>query len=210
MTPSAEISVTAWRDYEPEACLLEGMSLGEATIAQPSGAAAESLWRLGARRVRINHLVDLATPAAADFAALGLIRDLTSHAVFVEWRLHLPDADASWRLFSHLHPPVSIDGSPGSTVLSQWRRDHYLGKLAWLRGPGFIQIRDRRWGDLRLFTLDQPGELAAVVALSEATAPSLTARAAVKELGRHHLALQIGKQLWFAPYSYRRRPQHAW
>ncbi|MGK5498955.1 hypothetical protein [Streptomyces sp. URMC 125] len=47
------LTVTAWRDYDPRACALPGMRLGDVRIDGPVAAGADRLWELGARRVRL-------------------------------------------------------------------------------------------------------------------------------------------------------------
>src|ERR1700761_7042957 len=98
-------AVLAWRDHDPAACELPGMSLGELALPGPLEDESERLWQLGARRVRLPETVDLAGTvdpgrAAETVAALSLVRDLTARAVLVEWELRLdpaPEAADDWQ-----------------------------------------------------------------------------------------------------------------
>ncbi|GGP56842.1 hypothetical protein GCM10010278_37460 [Streptomyces melanogenes] len=41
-------------------------------------------------------------------------------------------------------------------MLRSCERGHHLCKCLRRQGSGFVQIRDRRWGDLRRFAADEP------------------------------------------------------
>ncbi|MEV6121894.1 DUF5825 family protein [Streptomyces sp. NPDC052077] len=225
--------VLAWRDHDPAACGLPGMFLGEVDPSGDPGGAAERLWRLGARRVRLPGTVDLtgeAGPerAARTVAALSLVRDLTARAVLVDWELRLGLAVDAWRVLCHLQPPRRLDGHDGRTepegaersdgtagggpagdpeaagdpgeALRAWRRGHYLCKCLWRVGPGFVQIRDRRWGELRRFTADEPEYRTAIDRLAYG-APAGSVRPAVLDDFRgERLVLDIGVLSWWVPY----------
>jgi hypothetical protein len=161
--------VTAWRDYAPDTHALDGMRLGEIEVPESSAEAAEQLWRMGARRARLPGVLDLTDEPAArrTVQALCLVRDLTARAVYVDWRPRL-GPDTPWRPLSHLQPPAELAGTPGAAEeLRDRRNGHYLGKCLRRQGPGFIQIRDQRWGALRRFTVDEPEYLEAVALLRE-------------------------------------------
>ncbi|MEU6126809.1 DUF5825 family protein [Streptomyces sp. NPDC047123] len=209
-------TLLAWRDYDPAACALPGMFLGEVPLPGPPRGQAERLWQLGARRVRLPAPVDL-TPAAEPEAAvhgLGLVRDLTARAVMVEWELRLaPDAVDTWRMLSHLQPPAALlvaaegrdpaDGegpSPAEQALNTWRRGHYLCKCLWRKGPGFIQIRDRRWGELRRFTADEPEYEAAIARLDHGALADTVPKAVLEDFRGEQLVLDIGPYAWWLPY----------
>ncbi|MGI5479063.1 DUF5825 family protein [Streptomyces lavendofoliae] len=200
-------AVLAWRDYDPEACELPGMFLGELALPGPAEGESERLWHLGARRVRLPGVVDLAgTPdadrAAAAVGALCLVRDLTARAVLVEWDLRLdPAAGEGWRVLSHLQPPRRIEGPDGADdALREWRRGHYLCKCLWRKGPGFVQIRDRRWGELRRFTADEPEYERAIETLAHGAPARSVPRAVLDDFRGEDLVLDVGPLAWWLPY----------
>lgn len=209
------LTVAAWRDYDPRACALPGMRLGDVRIDGPVAAEADRLWELGARRVRLPRPVDLAA-AGADGAAravrdLCLVRDLTARAVFVEWRLRLPPEPADgWRDLSHLQPPSELDGpADAADALARWREGHYLCKLLWRRGPGFVQIRDRRWGDLRRFTAEESEYGGAIAALAYGARADAVPAAVLAEFREERLVAEVGPLVWWLPYRVRRWIQEA-
>ncbi|MGW8066273.1 DUF5825 family protein [Streptomyces ziwulingensis] len=219
LTPSAAV----WRDYDPVACALPGMFLGDITLTGPVAEECDRLWELGARRVRLSGAVDLAdtgTPEAAARAVrtLSLVRDLTARAVLVEWDLRPgPDAgpmsaESISRLLSHLQPPQRIEGTDPATAddaLRTWRNGHYLGKCLWRQGPGFIQIRDRRWGDLRRFTVDEPHYQEAIGRLAYGAPASAVPPDALADLREERLVLAVGGTEWWLPYRVNRWIQEA-
>ncbi|MET9365022.1 DUF5825 family protein [Streptomyces sp. NPDC006632] len=216
-TATDALTVSAWRDYDPEACALPGMFLGDIELTGPAGEESDRLWESGARRVQLREpvdLTDLTAPGAAVRAVrtLSLVRDLTARAVLVEWNLRLdPEApDDTWRALSHLQPPGSLHG-PGDAAgdLRRWREGHYLCKCLWRQGPGFVQIRDRRWGELRRFTAEEP-EYQQVIAALTYGAPAASVPAAVlADFLEERLVLQVGDLAWWLPYRVNRWIQEA-
>ncbi|MGW1893773.1 DUF5825 family protein [Streptomyces sp. NPDC002004] len=209
------LSVRAWRDHDPQVSGLPGMSLGRVPVA-PDADAADRLWARGVRRVELEEPVDLAAPdepahrRALDL--LCLVRDLTARAVQVDWELRLsPEGRAEqWKLLSHLHPPRSVTGVPdGEDALYAWRTRHYLCKLVWRQGPGFVQIRDRRWGDLRRFTADEPRYLVAIARLDRGIPHTEVPADILAEFTEEHLALRLGELAWWLPYRVTRWLQEA-
>jgi hypothetical protein len=200
-------AVLAWRDYDPAACELPGMFLGELALPGPLEGESERLWHLGARRVRLPGTVDLtggadALRAAGTVAALSLVRDLTARAVLVEWDLRTDPADGEgWRALSHLQPPRRIEGPAGADeALNAWRRGHYLCKCLWRKGPGFVQIRDRRWGELRRFTADEPEYERAIEQLAYGAPAERVPRAVLDDFRGEQLVLDVGPLAWWLPY----------
>ncbi|ANW22497.1 DUF5825 family protein [Streptomyces clavuligerus] len=205
LSPSA---VLAWRDYDPAACELPGMFLGELTLPGPLKDEGERLWQLGVRRVRLPAPVDLTDvmdPArAADaVAGLSLVRDLTARAVLVEWELRLDPAAApdAWAVLNHLQPPWRLSGPEGcEDTLRTWRQGHYLCKCLWRKGPGFIQIRDRRWGELRRFTADEPLYETTIERLAYGAPADSVPAAVLDDFRNEQLVLDVGPLAWWIPY----------
>ncbi|MFF7636787.1 DUF5825 family protein [Kitasatospora sp. NPDC008050] len=205
----ATVTVRAWRDVEPVTLDLPSMSLGTVGAEGPSGPAAQRLWDLGARRVAIPGTVDLdgTDPAAAARTVhqLCLIRDLTAHAVQVDWALRPgPWADA-WEELSHLQPPTTLLGlADTDPALRLWTDTHHIGKCLWRKGPGFIQIRDRRWGELRRFTVDEPQYQEVIERLVDGAPQSELPAAVLADLRGEQLVGQVGELVWWLPYRVRR------
>ncbi|PJE95318.1 hypothetical protein CUT44_23790 [Streptomyces carminius] len=214
-TPAPPV-VVAWRDYDPDACGLPGMGLGEVEVAGPVAAEVERLWELGVRRVRLPRPVDLGAvgdPGAAARAVrdLCLVRDLTARAVFTEWRLRLaPEPADAWQVLSHLQPPRELTGTADAAeALSRWRAGHYLCKCLWRQGPGFVQIRDRRWGDLRRFTADEPEYRQAIEVLSYGAPADTVPAPVLADFREERLVADVGPLAWWLPYRVRRWIQEA-
>ncbi|MDI6515663.1 DUF5825 family protein [Streptomyces coelicoflavus] len=197
-------TVLAWRDYDPAACELPGMFLGEVPLPGPARDQAARLWELGARRVRLPAPVDLSTGAdsAAAVYGLSLVRDLTARAVMVEWELRLDSGEGkTWRRLSHLQPPAALHGpADAGESLRSWQRGHYLCKCLWRKGPGFLQIRDRRWGELRRFTADEPEYDTAVRLLDYGALAGTVDHTALADFRSEHLVLDVGPYAWWLPY----------
>ncbi|MFG2721210.1 DUF5825 family protein [Streptomyces sp. NPDC048416] len=216
-TAAPALTVAAWRDYDPQACALPGMHLGDIELTGPIGEESDRLWEAGTRRVRLRETVDLTgldAPGAAERAVrlLSLVRDLTARAVLVEWKLRMDPAapDATWRDLSHLQPPQSLEGTgDASGDLRQWREGHYLCKCLWRQGPGFVQIRDRRWGDLRRFTVEEPEYRRAIETLSYGSPTASVPAAVLADFLEERLMLRVGELGWWMPYRVNRWIQEA-
>lgn len=207
LTGTAPFTVTASRDYDPEVGTLPSMSLGRYEIDITGGEAARRLFAAGARHVTLPRPVDVtdAADAAWSVRALSFVGDLSSLAISVDWQLHTgPDPDA-WRHYSHLHPPTAVLGTtdPAATALA-WRNAYYICKCVFRHGPGFIQVRDRRYGELRRFTIDEPEYHDAIGALTDGARADAIPRPILDDLMGETLVLRLGDHLWWAPYRVRR------
>jgi hypothetical protein len=205
---AGEQSISAWRDYdETVAALRDSMSMGTWALTSGARVSADELFAAGARRVRFHEVVDTGSAdAAGPVRALTLIRDLTACGVVVGWELRLA-ADQDWRELSHLYPPASIaaDGGPGGAdPRAEWASEYLMTKCVARRGPGLLEIRDRRFGDLRKITIARPDYLAAIAAL-EYGAPADHVQADIfRELRAQRLAGLAGGMAWWLPYRVRR------
>nr|WSX24289.1 DUF5825 family protein [Streptomyces tubercidicus] len=213
---SRALALRAWRDYDEDACALPGMSLGTVDLPAAPDKQAAHLWELGARRVQFADELDLTTVDDPDAAAhavrrLCLIRDLTARAVLVQWQLRLPsEPDDGWRDLSHLQPPRTLTGpADAAAALAQWRNAHYLCKCLWRQGPGFVQIRDRRWGELRRFTAEEPEYQEAITQLSYGAPLASVPKAIADDFLAERLVSRTGPLLWWLPYRVNRWIQEA-
>ncbi|ATZ29263.1 DUF5825 family protein [Streptomyces lavendulae] len=207
LTGTPPFTVTAARDYDPEVGALPGMSLGRYEIDLPGGEAARRLFAAGARHVTLPRPVDVTDTADAAWTvrALSFVGDLTSLAIAVDWQLHTgPDPDA-WRHYGHLHPPTAVLGTPDPAATAlEWRNTYYICKCVFRHGPGFIQVRDRRYGELRRFTIDEPEYHAAIEALTDGARADAVPGPVLDDLMGETLVLRFGDHVWWAPYRVRR------
>ncbi|MDT0444263.1 DUF5825 family protein [Streptomyces johnsoniae] len=208
----------AWRDYDARVLDAPGMYLGDIPLTGSARALVDRLWDLGARYVEIPALVDLGDPAGPaeperTVHLLSLVRDLTAQAIYTQWHLRLPAGPRtvpSWTPFSHLHPPTTLLGVPDAgTHLARWRATHYLGKCQWRRGPGFYQLRDRRFGGLRRYTLTDPAYRSAVDTLIPGAPAEAVPEPVLTALTAEHLAHPVGTHVCWLPYATRRWTQSA-
>ncbi|WP_121750969.1 DUF5825 family protein [Streptomyces sp. E2N166] len=216
MTATApHLAIRAWRDLDRQARDLPGMSLGRLPVT-PVPQDADRLWALGVRHAELDTAVDLSgdDPVTHRRAVdrLCLIRDLTARAVSVDWDLRLSprQSEHQWKVLSHLQPPRTITGlKEAEDALHAWRTRHYLCKLVWRQGPGFVQIRDRRWGDLRRFTADEPHYREAIALLAPGVPHAEVPADVLEEFTAEHLILRVGELAWWLPYRVSRWLQEA-
>ena len=191
--------------------------------------AAIRWFHRGVRKVTLPDVVDLAAGTEEALRALLLVRELTSLGIAVDWRLRLDGRAAdAWRAYSHLHPPAELlapAGEPtwggrvgevppvgGSTMiglardLAVWGEKFFLDKCAYRRGPGFVQIRDRRAGRLSLITIDDPRCLAVMKRLDGGVRSALVDPTIVRDFDEEKLIGRIGDFLLWLPYRIRRWP----
>lgn len=210
-----DFAIRAWRDLDPQARSLPGMSLGSLAVTARADEA-DRLWDLGVRHAELDASVDLSAddPHSHRRAVdrLCLVRELTARAVSVDWDLRLSSRDSAhqWKVLSHLQPPRTITGlDDAQEALHAWRTRHYLCKLVWRQGPGFVQIRDRRWGDLRRFTADEPRYREAIALLGPGVHHADVAADVLREFTDEHLVLRVGELAWWLPYRVSRWLQEA-
>jgi hypothetical protein len=204
------LTLTRWRDSDEDALAVPGIALGPLRAGGDPAAAAADWYEAGVRRVALDRPVDLAdaTDPAALVWTMVLLRELTSWSVAVDWELVLgPDTQELWRRLNHLTPPAALPGhQDADTALAQWRETFYLCKCAYRRGPGFVEVRDRRDGPLSRFVIDDPAYLSTMDALlpgaRAADLPADILDAFVSE----GLAGQAGDLAWWLPYRVRRWP----
>lgn len=195
-------TVTAWRDYRSR----PSDALGEFRLTGAPMSAVQRLFDAGARAVRLACPVDLG--ATEDplgvLRPLAVVRDCTSLGIAVDWQLLLPDA-FDWRRLSHLWPPTNLTGAPAGAA-EQWRREHYVGRLMYRHGPGFIQVRDRREGVLSKITITEREHLDAVDRTLLPGARDVPPATVLADLASEHLVLRLRDAALWLPYRVRRWP----
>jgi len=167
----------------------------------PVGARVRDLYARGVRSVTLDEPVQLRDPAPRDLRALDFVRVATARGLLVRWRLRAgrrADPALTARHLTHLQPPASLDGSGAVERLSQWRERFYVGRCIWRRGPGFVQVRDRREGVLQRFDLVEPAYAGAVAFLEEQR-PGEVDPEVLDALRAEHLVLRFGELDWWAP-----------
>lgn len=201
---TAPITVQMWRDYDPRVREIPGMALGYRSLTGHRGDEVDALYDAGVRCVRLTDEVDLSAQAPA--GALILIRELTSRSIAVEWVGRCDDPSAPIQRLSHLYPPSAVLGSPAATAaLRVWWNRFFPCKCVFRVGPGFLEVRDRRFGNLEVYTIDEPGHLDAVRRLVEGVPAD-----GIDPGVRHELAADLIAEndgvLWWLPMRLHRWP----
>jgi hypothetical protein len=208
------LALELWRDYDETASLLPGMSLGEAELsADPADAAAE-LFERGVRRVTLRDVVDLTacSDAKQSVYTLAAIAEFTGAGMVPDWRLRLGETGESLTLqmLSHLYPPAELISTRGEqAVLQEWISTFIIGKLAYRCGPGFVQVRDSRWGAIRYLTIDKPSQLAAIDKMRNGAHADDVPIRVLNSFLAYHLIGRLGDLVWWLPYRRRRWPDAA-
>jgi hypothetical protein len=198
--------VELWLDYDPEVQRLPGIALGARTVHGSAGAEVTELHRAGVRCVRLLEPVVLCPDAPASAGqALRFVREATSQGLAVRWRARCADGCANNGLFHHLYPPHEVLGAP-EQVAARWRDGYFPSRCVFRRGPGFVEVRDRRFGTLELFTIDEPDHLAAIEALSEGTASDRLPDAVRRDFTEAGLITEQAGLAWWLPMRVRRWP----
>ena len=214
------LALTLWREHDEEVLGLglPALAMGRRDALAASGdgerggdpaALVEGLFRDGLRRVAFSHPVDLTggMDEPTLVRAMLLLRELTSWGVAVDWRLRPGEHTEVWRRLNHLYPPAELIGQPDAQeALDTWRETFYLCKCVYRRGPGFIEVRDRRNGTLSRFVIDDPAYLAAVEALIGGAPAASVPAGILEDFAAEGLAGIAGGSAWWLPYRVRRWP----
>ncbi|MFC4033489.1 DUF5825 family protein [Streptomyces polygonati] len=208
----ADIALVHRRHADPATITLEGMGARAATLGADPIGAVSALWEQGARHVVLPEPVDLSAAGDGERAvrALVALRELTSRAIAVEWRLHLGGDAEAVTPFRHLAPPQAVTGVPDAAgLLDQWRTDYFFGACVFRRGPGFLQVRDKRDGQLSRITIDEADFIAAVDALEAGAPADAVSAGIVGDLAAEGLVGRAGAHVWWTPCRVLRWPTPA-
>lgn len=215
MPTTTPLALTTWRDHDEEVLQLPAMRPEVTIVAEsvaPAGTAAD-LYGKGVRRVALERPADLtgATGARTIVSTMLLVGELTAWGIVVDWDVALGTDPEIWRSFNHLHPPRQIlDAERAEEVediRQEWRSTFYVGKCVYRKGPGFVQVRDRRaGGSLARYTLDDPAYLEAVDRLARGCPAEDVAPDVLDHLVGESLAGRAGRLAWWLPYRVRRWP----
>jgi hypothetical protein len=206
-------TLTVWPEHDEEVIAQLPARPVEVAGETPTELVTR-LYRGGVRRAALDRPTDLsgATGARDLIDTMLLLAELTSWGVKVDWTVRLgPDPDI-WQSFNHIHPPRAIldaaEPAEGEQdILARWRSTFYLCKCIYRRGPGFIQVRDRRGGgQLLRYTIDDPAYLSAVDQLATGCPAADIPPAILDHLVSESLAGRAGTLAWWLPYRVRRWP----
>jgi hypothetical protein len=190
------MALTLWRDYDPEATALPSIGLNVDTVSDSGIEQARGYFMRGVRRVALDSVVDLSGDGDtfAALRALVLLRELTSYGIVIDWALRPP---GQWRLLSHLYPPSAVTGAP--QVARAWREEYHHGKYVVRRGPGFVQIRDHRFGTPKSFTIGDPAYLATLDRMMAGCSSADLPMQVLHDSISHELVLHLSEQICWLP-----------
>lgn len=209
MTPfPAVVAMTLWKDRNPVAMRLPGMYAGVVDRLDDPLTAVSSLAASGVQFARLRDTVDLADDdGAAAAAALVAVRELTSHGIAVDWAIRMPAGAAGWQQLSHLYPPAAVwCGSESENVTTRWRNSFHAAKCGYRRGPGFLEIRDRRTGSYRRTVIKSARNDQAIAPLLRGVPAASLGETATRRYLEADLVHRAGRFLWWTPYLIRRWP----
>jgi hypothetical protein len=158
----------------------------------------------GVRTLILEEPIDLQNPSWEDVLALDTVKHATARGMLIRWTLRGVQSEDEIDTLSHLMPPQMLPQWLDRGKLDHWRRGFYLGKCIWRRGPGFIQIRDRRSGALNKYNLSDEPYLSALPKLAEGDTD--VPASVIEDLRNERLLLDFGKYRWLAPYRVIRWP----
>jgi hypothetical protein len=202
--------LTLWRHPDPRTAAMPGVRMGTSAPTHPASRFAGDLDERGVRRVTLSQVVDVSgdpSRAAATVGDLALVRDLTARGIIVEWRVRLDATGSGWRLLGHLYPPTDVLGADDAAEIRQkWSDAFYLCKCVYRRGPGFVQVRDRRTGELHRLTLDEPEYLAALEQLLGGAGETAVPATVLADFSAESLVWRLGGFAVWLPYHVQRWP----
>ncbi len=206
---SRQLSLTLWRDPDEELLELPGIRIGTRPAEGDPAELASQFYDEGVRRVALSQPVELG--GGMDKRTLVwsmiLLRELTSWGIVVDWRLRPGEHSEVWQRLNHLYPPAELVDQPDApAILAEWRETFYLCKCMFRRGPGFVEVRDRRAGDLSRFVIDDPDYLAVIDKLIPGVAAAEVPESILREFVDEGLAGLAGDLAWWLPYRVRRWP----
>lgn len=201
-------NLQVWRDYDRQALRLgEFMRLDSFAPAADVGLLAGNFFDSGGRLVIINEIIDFDALDVVDASRFfELLRELTSYGVTVEWRLRTSHSDKRWRDLWHLFPPaeVAVPAHSDGQILEFWRWQFHYGLCVMRKGPGVIEVRDRRSGRMRCLRFTSPLHLAAIERLEKGASASTFAPEVLAEFEAARVVMAIGDMRLWLPYRFRR------
>lgn len=198
--------LTAWRHHDERLLAEPGVAMldpvGDPSDIDDADGFAADLYARGARRVQLPGIVDLAAGPAGTTKNVALVRALTGQGIVVDWRVLVDPA--RWRVYGHLYPPTEVVGH--QDVADAWREEFYLCKFLYRHGPGFIQIRDLRTGELSSLTLDEPAYIEALHQLLPGAPEAAIPPDVLADFDAESLIWRSGGEAVWLPYRVQRWP----
>lgn len=203
-------SMLVWRDHDAEALKLgEPMRLDRVALDTEAGLLAGNLFDSGGRLAVINEIIDFDDHDPMDLVRFfELLRELTSYGISVGWRMRTSHDDTRWSDLWHLFPPseVEIPGGTAGQTWEFWRKQFFYGLCIMRRGPGIIDVRDRRFGRIRRLSFTSPPHLEAIGRLERGAPASSVAPDVLAELEEARVVMAIGGMRLWLPCRFRRSP----
>jgi Family of unknown function (DUF5825) len=202
------VRMTLWRDADEAARRLPGMMLGVRALPLEPVAAVGSWYADGVRFVEVECVIDLEDGDPATLRALLLVRELTAAGVVTCWRLRSRTPNAARQMLGHLYPPVALlpGGSGAAAELARWRAAYQFCLCVHRKGPGFVQVRDRRRGVLARVTVTRPEHLRAIDVLGAGAPRDAVPARVLSDFRGAALVGDVGDRAWWLPYRVRRWP----
>jgi hypothetical protein len=215
------------RHADPATLAIAGMAAQTTRLGADPLARVTELYEQGVRHITLPEPVDLSSAADAGRTARTLValREITARTIAVDWQLRLgdpaaahgdgdegadADMDPAVELIIHLNPPRLISGvRNAAAMLATWHSRYFFHACIHRRGPGFIQVRDRRYGQLSRITIDEPDYLAVINAIQNPALAASLPQEIVADLEAENLVDKIGDFVWWLPYQVRRWPMPA-
>lgn len=159
------------------------------------------------RTVELDTVLPFGRSPAGDLALLRYLRDATSHAVRLRWRLGgLP----CFPLHTHVHVVAPDGGVDDDTTAyaASWRASYRYGSFFYRRGPGFVTVKDvRPESEPARFTIDEGADhflaMAGAHTLDDLAPQAQELVDTVAEVG---LLLRVDRRLLVLPYRMRHWP----
>lgn len=203
-------SLLVWRDHDGAALQLgDSMRLDSVALDTDADLLAAKVFDAGGRLVVINETIDFDDLDPVNSVRFfELLRELTSYGISVGWRMRASRDDTRWRDLWHLFPPAEVEilaGTAGPTW-EFWRQQFYFGLCTMRRGPGIIEVRDRRVGRIRRLSFTSPLHLEAIERLERGASASSVAPEVLAEFEEARVVMALGGMRLWLPCRTRRSP----
>lgn len=202
-------AIEAWRDYEPSVTQVPGVYQGVFELPLDGREYLDAMYTAGIRMIRFCEEVRPADNPVSFVGFLRLLGDATAIGMRVLWSLASDRTGntSDWRPMAHLHPPTEVTEDPGGHILRAWRSGFSFNGCTSRRGPGFIQVHDKRGPGLQRFTIANPRLLTAVETARHAVPMKSLPADCVASLIKTGLFADVNGVGWWMPYQMRRRPR---
>ncbi|WBB80751.1 DUF5825 family protein [Micromonospora sp. WMMD882] len=177
------------------------------TVTHPAADLPAITPDLAYRTVDEDTVLTFGRSLAEDLDLLRYLREVTSHAVRLRWRLA---GTPSFPLHTHVHlvaPSGGVDAD-AARYAGHWTAGYRYGSFFYRQGPGFVMLKDVRPDseDARL-TIDEGAEhFLAMAAACRTQELTPAAQALVDTVAEAGLLLRVDDRLLVLPYRLRHWP----